>query len=344
MSMWYEKSGEDMDVVIATKVSVARNVKGFNFSPKISTAESDSLLDMVSAVIDKNKLMNHWSVRQAKENKEEANLLTPETQIFENGMNAITQPDHKGIYYNADASLSVLIGDREHITIRSMSAGHDKCTYARAEQLASELEGKLDMAFSEKYGFLTSDVRLTGTGLKISYVVAIPATVNNNGGLAALRQRVAQYYWEIRPFAEQGELADSNIYVVTNVSTLGVAEEDVESRGEMLIGDIIKFERKLREELAKKKKPQMADLCGRSYGLLRYSGSMSRKEAVDALNWIRIYKDFDDSGDFKLSWEAINKLTQMMCWEPQQNGLKLRPDNLAAVRSRKIKEILKGDD
>ena len=76
MSMWYEKSGEDMDVVIATKVSVVRNVKGFNFSPKISTAESDSLLDMVSAVIDKNKLMNHWSVRQAKENKEEANLLT----------------------------------------------------------------------------------------------------------------------------------------------------------------------------------------------------------------------------------------------------------------------------
>ena len=89
----------------------------------------------------------------------------------------------------------------------------------------------------------------------------------------------------------------------------------------------------------------MADLCGRSYGLLRYSGSMSRKEAVDALNWIRIYKDFDDSGDFKLSWEAINKLTQMMyCREPQQNGLKLRPDNLAAVRSREDQRDSEGDD
>ena len=56
MSMWYEKSGEHMDVVIATKVSVVRNVKGFNFSPKISTAESDSLLDMVSAVMTRTNL------------------------------------------------------------------------------------------------------------------------------------------------------------------------------------------------------------------------------------------------------------------------------------------------
>ena len=57
-------------------------------------------------------------------------------------MNAITQPDHKGIYYNADASLSVPQGDREHITMVDV-CGTRQVHYARAEQLASELEGKL---------------------------------------------------------------------------------------------------------------------------------------------------------------------------------------------------------
>ena len=78
-----------------------------------------------------------------------------------------------------------------------MAAGHDISVYKKAEKVALDLESKLDVAFSETYGFLTSNIKLAGTGLKILYTVSLPAISKTEGGIAALTQRVSQYEWAI---------------------------------------------------------------------------------------------------------------------------------------------------
>jgi len=340
MKMWYEREGADEDVVLSTKACLVRNVKGYNFPPKMDEKDAKSLLAKVDSVMDKNAFSGGLATDVV--NKGEAEALM-KAQISGRDGSLLYSPDKKAIYYNEDYGLSVAVGNSEHLTIKAQAPGHDIGVYRVAEKVAVDLEKKLDIAYSEKHGFLTSSVKLTGTGLRILYTVAIPAIAKTEGGIAALRQRVGQYEWNIYPFADQGELNESGVYIIASVSTLGVSEDETLERGEMLISDVIKAERACREQFATKKKTQMKDLYGRAYGLLRFATLMSRREALDAVCWLRLYRDYDDSSEFECKWKMLNTITQEVCWEQQRRG-EINTQTSQKKRAERIRKILKGVD
>ena len=340
MKMWYEKEGRDEDVVMSTKACIVRNVKGYNFPSKMDDKDARSLLSKVDTVIDRNEFSG-GAATDIVNSGDAATLMM--AQISGRDGSLLFSPDRKAIYYNEDYSLSIAVGNNEHLTIKAQSSGHDIGVYRKAEKVAIDIEKKLDIAYSDKYGFLTSSVKLTGTGLKVLYTVAIPAIAKTEGGIAALRQRVEQYEWTIYPFAEQGELNESGVYIIASVSTLGVSEEEILGRGEMLIEDVIKAERACREQFATKKKTQMKDLYGRAYGLLRFASLMSRREALDSICWLRLYRDYDDSCEFECKWKMLNTITQEVCWE-QQRRSEINTQTSQKKRAERIRKILKGDD
>ncbi len=345
MTMWYEKSGKNQDVVLSTKVIVTRNIRGYNFPCKMNSDECRQIVDQVAKVIDKDKLPNEWTGASLPAKTEDGKaLLTSESQLLGRRLNVLKDADRKAIYYNEDCSLSVTVNQDEHLTVRALAAGHDPKAYAMADDMAASLEQKLDIAFSERHGFLTSDIKLAGTGTVILYTVAIPAIVKSNGGLNMLRQRVNQYYWSITPFDEQGQYASSNVYVIGSISTRGVSGEEVLRRGEMLINDIIQLERGCREQFATRRTSEVSDLFGRAYGMLRYARNINPREALDALGWLRMYKEYDDSSEVSISWEKLNKLTQEILWESERFSSKPKGGKLDTIRANKIKNILKGDE
>lgn len=337
---WYVNEGKDNDVVLSTKACIVRNVKGYNFLPRLDDKECQSLIDTVDAAIDKDIYMGGGAATMDKDTV----LRLIRLQVLGREGSQMVNPQRKAFYYNDDSSLSIAVGSGEHITVRAQAAGHDIGVYKKAEKEAMELESKLDIAYSDNYGFLTSNVRLAGTGLKILYTVALPAIAKTEGGIAALTQRVGQYEWTIYPFAERGELADSNVFIIASVNTLGVTEDEVLKRGEMLITDVIKAERACREEIVSSKKLQTQDIYGRSYGNLRYSSLISRSEAIEALGWLRLYHDYDDAGEIKCSWNTINKLTMDILWEPAAPTRKPQGSltNSQNIRAQGIRTILKG--
>ena len=341
MAEWYTIEGKDNDVVLSTKACVVRNIKGYNFMPRLDDKECQSLLETVDNAIDKER----FTGGKADQLDKDTVLRLTRLQILGREASQLADPGRKAFYCNDDASLSIAVGSGEHLTVKAMAQGHDISVYKKAEDVAVGLERKLDVAFSENYGFLTSNVRLAGTGLKILYTVSLPAISKTEGGIAALTQRVSQYEWNIYPFAERGEIADSDVYIIASVNTLGVTEDEVLKRGEMLITDVIKAERACREEIATSKKEQSVDIYGRSYGTLRYAGMISRSEALQALGWLRLYHDHDDTGEIKLSWNTLDKLTMDILWEPGAPSRK----NSQSIASQKfrangIRKILKGDE
>lgn len=341
MSEWYTNEGKDSDVVLSTKACIVRNIKGYNFMPRLDDKECQSLLDTVDKEIDKNV----YSGGNAADFDKNTVLKLTRLQILGREANQMANPDRKAFYYNDDVSVSIAVGSGEHLTVKAMAAGHDISVYKQAEKVALDLESKFDIAFSETYGFLTSSVSLVGTGLKILYTVSLPAISKTEGGIAALKQRVGQYEWMIYPFAERGEISDSDVYIIASVNTLGVTEDELLKRGEMLISDVIKAERALRDEIAGNKKDQSQDVYGRSYGTLRYANMISRSEALQALGWLRLYHEYDDTGDIKISWNTINKLTMDILWEPEAPSVK-SSQSIASQRFRAqgIRKILKGAD
>ena len=143
MSMWYEKYGRDQDVVLSSKAFIVRNVKGYNFTKKMSEGDFGSLTEQVDAAVDKSVTGKLWSAGALGSGTEnDDSLLTPESQLFGKNMYIIKNPDHKRIYYNDDAGLSIVLGSTEHITIRAMASGNDPSVYAKAESIAVGLEKK----------------------------------------------------------------------------------------------------------------------------------------------------------------------------------------------------------
>ena len=112
----------------------------------------------------------------------------------------------------------------------------------------------------------------------------------------------------------------------------------------MLITDVIKAERACREEIVTSKKLQTEDIYGRSYGNLRYGSLITRSEAIEALEWLRLYHEYDDSGEIKCSWNTINKLTMDILWEPAAPNRKTPGSftNSQKIRAQGIRTILKG--
>ncbi|MBR4431088.1 MAG: hypothetical protein IKS75_07315 [Clostridiales bacterium] len=343
MAEWYEEKGRDNDVVLSTKACIVRNIKGYNFMPRLDDKECQSLMNTIDEAVDK----DIFAGGQASELDKDTAIRLIRLQVLGREGSQMAGAERKAFYYNDNASLSIAVGSGEHITVRAQAAGHDISVYKAAEKTVTDLESKLDIAYSDKYGFLTSNVRLAGTGLKILYTVALPAISKTEGGIAALTQRVGQYEWTIYPFAERGELADSNVYIIASVNTLGVTEDEVLKRGEMLIADVIKAERACREEIATSKKDQSEDIYGRSYGTLRYCAQVSRSEAIQALGWLRLYHDYYDAGDIKCSWNAINKLTMNVLWEPGVPLKKNSPSALTTsqkIRADGIRRTLKSEE
>ncbi|WP_034449862.1 hypothetical protein [Butyrivibrio sp. AE2032] len=341
MAEWYTTEGADNDVVLSTKACIVRNIKGYNFMPRLDDKDCRSLMDTIDGAVDKDTYIGGCAADLDRNTV----LKLTRLQLLGREASQLANPERKAFYYNDDASLSITVGCGEHLTIKAQAQGHDISVYKKAEMLAVDLEKKLDIAFSGNYGFLTSNVRLAGTGLKILYTVAIPALSKTESGITALSQRVRQYEWTLYPFSERGETADSDVYIIASVNTLGVTEEELLRRGEMLIADVIKAERACREELISSRKEQAEDNYGRSYGTLRYANMISRGEALQALSWIRLYHDHDDSGEIKISWNTIDKLTMDILWEPGAPNRKSGQSTASQkYRANGIRKILKGVD
>lgn len=342
MADWYVKEGKDSDVVLSTKACIVRNIKGYNFLPRLDDNESKSLITTVDKAIDKSVFSGGF----AEELDKTTVIRLIRQQILGREGSWMANPQRKAFYFNDDASVSIAVGASEHIAVRAMAQGNDTSVYDRAEQVAINLESQLDIAFSDTYGFLTSNIRLAGTGFQMIYTVALPAIAKTEGGLAAIKQRVEQYEWSLTPFTERGELANSNVFLITSVNTLGVSENDILKKGQMLISDIVKAERGCREEIVSKNKDQAEDIYCRSFGNLRYGTLMTRAEAISALSWLRLYHDYDDCGEIKCSWNKINKLTMEIMWEPAAPARR-NPGSLVTsqkMRAKAIRTVLKGGE
>jgi len=335
--MWYEKTGQDNDIVLATKAFVIRSINGIPFPSRMDDEDYAHVLALTESAL-KDKNLEH--VKGAE--------MTPE-QLFDLIENQVlVKPSLKSyansaIYPNADRSLSVLINCGDHICIKVMKSGFDTSVVAGAEKMASDLESSLDIAYSEKYGFLNSSVNFVGTGMRIVFILSLPGVKQSNAE-RALAKSIDQVDWTLKPVVEDSA---SSLYIVRSKTMLGATEKDVEEKGRMLCSAIVKFERKCRDTLANRGST-VDDIYGRAYGTLRYGTLQTPTQALSQLSILRLYKSYDTTEEFDVPWEVLNKLESEIAFEERsaEMGTKGNRNNetLARKRAEKIKSILKGDD
>ena len=306
---WYELSGRDPDVVLSSKALITRNLTGYKFPSKMSMEEKDEVIDKVSEALSGRDFEKY--LLEGISESDRSDLIDAQV-LSERGM--FETPEGKAILTNQDRSLSVLIGNNDHIKIKAQASGYTDSVYRAAEEVAVELEKKLDIAYSSKYGFLGSSINNTGLGVKLLYTIAIPGIAGTGGGIKEIKQAVTSRDWKIYPFFSDKNVK-CDVYIISSTAALGVDESMILDMGKRLIEEIVKIERMCRENLYKNRPDILENNFYRSYGILYYSKCIDPMEAIDLLGWIRLFHGNEDRSEIDLSDEQINTIISRLLWE-----------------------------
>jgi protein arginine kinase len=154
----------------------------------------------------------------------------------------------------------------------------------------SELEKKLNYAFSSDLGYLTACPTNLGTGIRVSAMLHLPGLVLSEQ-INPIIQSVNKLGLAVRGLYGEGTEALGNVFQVSNQMTLGESETAIVERLEKVLAQIIEHEENAREVLLEKKSKTLYNQIGRAYGILANAHIISSKETMNLLSLLRLGVD-----------------------------------------------------
>ncbi len=288
-SRWMDGQGTDSDIVISSRIRVARNLTNLPFPHLLNQEQAERVIYAVKAAVEKRSLKEKIGVLELTR----LNELTPvERQILVE--KHLISPDlledyqKKAVVLRDDEVISIMINEEDHLRIQCLLPGLQlKEAWELIDRLDDELEAALDYAFDERLGYLTACPTNVGTGLRASVMLHLP-------GLVLVKQiknvlsAVAKLGLTVRGLYGEGTEASGNLFQVSNQVTLGLTEEDIITNLLSVTRQLIAQERSARAALLKESREQLEDRVGRAYGLLKHSRLMSSEEAMRLFSDLRL--------------------------------------------------------
>ncbi|MBP2071933.1 protein arginine kinase [Thermoanaerobacterium butyriciformans] len=278
----------DNDVVISSRIRLARNLSDIPFPSVMAESEADKVKELVKKAIFDSKtiLSTQFSEYDMKkitplerQSLVERHLISPDlAQNTKNGSALIKN----------DGTISIMINEEDHLRIQTIFNGLNlKEAWDLADKIDDLIEENLSYAFNEKLGYLTACPTNVGTGIRASVMVHLPA-LTITGQIGNILNSVSKIGIAVRGMYGEGTQSLGDIYQISNQVTLGQSEIEIIENLEGIVKQIINNERKAREDLYKRRKVQIEDRIGRAYGLLTNAKVMSTQEFMRLISDVRL--------------------------------------------------------
>ena len=284
---WYLQSGKDSDVVLSTRVRIARNISEIPFDIKSDLTDFENVINLINRTLEKISLRLR-TIRLkdiddlTKLSLIEKHLISPDFVVNKNDVGAIA--------INEEENICLMINEEDHLRIQVISSGFDVInTLNLIYEIDDMLSKEINYAFSDKYGFLTSCPTNVGTGLRVSVMVHLPA-ITETGNIQKILEVVNDFGMNIRGVYGEGTESQGNIYQISNKTTLGLTEEEISKNLCVIIDKIIEQEKLARKYLTKNS-IELEDKLYRAYGILVNSRKISSVECNKLMSDIRLGVD-----------------------------------------------------
>ena len=338
MMNWYYQSGKYSDVVLNTKIKIARNIAGLPFVQKCSGEQIKKVLNQVEQATT--PFNYNLKFLKLKDMDEITRASLVEKNILSNKF-INKNADNKAILINDDENICIMINDVEHLKIEVLACGLE---LENALNLGMEIEEKLDkelkFAYSQKFGYLTSSPTSLGTGLRASVVVHLPA-LSKTQNITRIAEAVNNFGMSIKSVYSEGGKLKGNVYQISNKQTLGICEQDIIKNLKAIVDKIIEQERLARKVLAKNQ-VELEDRLYRSFGILTNARKISNEEMIKLMSDVRLGVDL---GIIKEVTDL--KVNQLDILSKSANLQKYFGENLDVFdreikRAELVKKIVKG--
>lgn len=284
MAKWFEDGGLDSDIVLSTRIRLARNIKGIPYPGKMTAEDAKKVISLVEAALEE---MNYTFTKYDLEKLSgiEKEKLVEERYISPNFAKSNLP---SCAYISDDNNVSIMVNEEDHIRIQCIYAGFEvEKAYDLISKIDAYLSEKLDYAVHEKYGHLTSCLTNVGTGMRISYMVHLPAIVMFKAS-DGIFSAISKLGLAVRGMYGEGTKSLGNLFQISNQATLGKDELEIINDISKVARGIISKERELRKELLNQKGLVLEDKIMRSLGTLKSARIMQSNEMMTLLSDVRL--------------------------------------------------------
>ena len=295
---WLRGGGESGDVVMSSRVRVARNLVGFPFVSRCKRTDKQQVLDVCrSRVLEAGLAPSVLFFELQGTGTFERSLLAERQLISRQHAKGKAgcvsgggTDEPRGVAVGVPAErLSVMVNEEDHLRIQVMCAGLAlREAWEQLDEADDRIEAGLSYAFSPRFGYLTACPTNVGTGVRFSVMLHLPA-LRMRGQIDKVRRAAGDLSLAVRGFFGEGSEALGDFYQISNQTTLGKSESVImhELEQEILPG-VIEYERAERATLVSKRRGSLTDTVGRAIGVLRHAKLMAVDESMQLLSMLRL--------------------------------------------------------
>ncbi|MDI6732775.1 MAG: protein arginine kinase [Planctomycetota bacterium] len=283
---WLKGSGPENDIVISSRIRLARNLMGHNFPSIASDEQSAQTEELIYSKLEKTKVIPDMIYFKLKAlPRLERNVLVERHLISKNHAE---KDGARGLAVDKNESLSIMVNEEDHLRLQVLKSGFQLTeSWKEIDEMDNRMEEELPYAFSSTFGYLTACPTNVGTGMRVSVMLHLPALTATKQ-IEKVFQSLIKIKFMVRGLYGEGTYAIGDFYQIANQISLGYSEKNIISEIYNIIPELIKYERGWREKLLSDPAKNLEDRIWRAYGTLRYASSISSHEMAEILSVIRL--------------------------------------------------------
>jgi protein arginine kinase len=290
VSSWMRGAGPDSDVVVSSRVRLARNAAGIPFPHMIDDAQAEKVISLVGSALSEatgkpgHPLGDLHLIRLTDLSHlqrmvlVEKHLISPQHASSGQGAAAI----------RSDQSVSIMVNEEDHLRIQALHPALQlEEALRQCLSIDDALEESIDFAWDQRLGYLTSCPTNTGTGMRASVMMHLPGLVITNQA-RRLTALISKLNCVVRGMYGEGTEAAGNMFQVSNQITMGRAEEEILSGLQSLTARLLADERQARGALLDETRPHVEDRVWRAWGILTSARVLSSREALQLISDLKL--------------------------------------------------------
>jgi protein arginine kinase len=343
---WLDASGPHSDIVLSTRVRLARNLQGFRFGSRAADDDRRAVLEMVREASEASSLLREGEIYIVPSVSPLSRQVLLERHLVSRdlvGNGEEAPPSHAALLLAPRGMLGLMVNEEDHIRLQGLLSGFRlREAWRMVDALDDELGGRLRYAFHSEFGYLTSCPTNVGTGLRASVLMHLPGLVLTQE-IAKVLQGIAQVGLTFRGLYGEGSEVVGNFFQLSNQTTLGKSEDDLIDHLQKIVQQVVQYELQARAILRRDAPAVIQDKVWRAYGLLRYAHSTTFEEVMNLLSGVRLGVSLK-----LLPTPSVYTLNQILIFSQpahleHRSGRSLSAAEMDVERAAYVRRILRAD-
>ncbi|MGL6075841.1 MAG: protein arginine kinase [Fimbriiglobus sp.] len=337
---WLRGDGPEGDIVVSTRIRLARNLAGFPFITKANISHKTEIEAKVREAITKTTITPKLEFLSIPALPPLDRQFLVERQLISRELATVLEGP-RGVAFDHREAVSIMVNEEDHLRLQVMRSGlalDDAWTVINAVDDA--MEAKLNYAFHAQFGYLTACPTNVGTGMRASVMLHLPA-LGITKQIDKVFKALQKLNLVVRGLYGEGSRASGDLYQISNQVTLGKSESRVLLEIREVIVTILQYEREARTVLMRERRQPEQDRVSRAMGTLSNATMITAEETMELLSAVRLGIQLQLLEDVPSN--LVNELfvhTQSAHLQ-KLNGVTLDPEQRNAARAKYLRERLR---